>query len=95
MRRPCRSISGHWRFASRRWGQFIPTWQQSLNDLGLLYHNQGRYEAALSLDQRALAIREQTQGPTHPLVALALNNLAVNYQALGRYAEAEALRHVH
>ena len=41
--------------------------------------------------QRSLAIREQALGPDHPDVGVALNNLALIYDHLGRYTEAEAL----
>ena len=36
-------------------------------------------------------IREKALGPEHPDVAKSLNNLALLYQAQGRYAEAEPL----
>ena len=41
--------------------------------------------------KRALAISEKALGPEHPDVATSLNNLALLYQAQGRYAEAEPL----
>ena len=41
--------------------------------------------------KRALAIREKARGPGHPDVARSLNNLAMLYQAQGRYAQAEPL----
>ncbi len=43
------------------------------------------------LYKRSLAIREKALGPEHPHVAVSLNNLALLYQAQGRYAEAEPL----
>ncbi|MCA9501168.1 MAG: tetratricopeptide repeat protein, partial [Nitrospira sp.] len=63
----------------------------SLNNLGLLYKNQGQYADADPLYQRALAIREQTLGPTHPEVATSLNNLGVLYAAQERYSDVEPL----
>src|SRR5262249_10986222 len=39
----------------------------------------------------ALSIAEKTQGPEHPSVGTALNDLAEIYRGLGRAAEAEAL----
>ena len=39
----------------------------------------GDYPAARPLYERALAIREQALGPSHPDTATSLNNLAVNY----------------
>ena len=41
--------------------------------------------------QRALAIREKALGPEHPDTATSLNNLAVLYEAMGAYAQAEPL----
>ena len=49
----------------------------------MLYRNQGRYEQAEPLYQRALAIREKALGPDHPDVATSLNNLARLYQPPG------------
>jgi tetratricopeptide (TPR) repeat protein len=48
----------------------------------------GLYAAALPLNERALAIREEARGPSHPDVALSLNNLALIYHNQGNYAEA-------
>jgi len=36
-------------------------------------------------------IREKAFGPSHPIVAASLNNLAQLYNAQGRYMEAEPL----
>ena len=41
--------------------------------------------------KRALAGREQVLGPEHPDTLPSVNNLAVLYQAQGRYGEAEPL----
>ena len=54
-------------------------------------YQQGRYEEAIPLAQRALAIRERTLGPTHPVTADSLNNLAALYDTTGAYAKAEPL----
>ena len=40
---------------------------------------------------RALAIWEKVLEPEHPYVAYSLNNLAILYQAQGKYAQAEPL----
>ncbi len=63
----------------------------SLNNLALLYYNQGKYADAEPLYKRALAIKEKALGPEHPSVATSLNNLAALYRVQGRYAEAEPL----
>ncbi len=48
-------------------------------------------EYCYSVDQRALAIREQTLGPEHPQVAQSLNGLAHLYGVQGKQAEAKSL----
>ena len=48
----------------------------SLNNLAVLYHDQGRYAEAEPLYKRSLAIEEKALGPDHPDVATSLNNLA-------------------
>ncbi len=62
-----------------------------LNDLAMLYDDQGRCADAEPLNKRALAILEMALGPDHPDVATSLNNLAVTYYKQGRYADAEPL----
>jgi tetratricopeptide (TPR) repeat protein len=62
-----------------------------LNAWGLVSYKAGEYPAAEPLFQRALAIREHTLGPSHPDVALRLNNLAGLYQEQGYYAKVEPL----
>ncbi|MCU7725757.1 tetratricopeptide repeat protein [Actinoplanes sp. KI2] len=53
---------------------------------------QGRYQAAVQAETRALAISEQALGPNHSDVATRLHNLAVTLRALGRAGEAEPLQ---
>ncbi len=68
-----------------------PEFAKTLNNLALLYSDQGRGAEAEPLYQRALAIYEESLGPDHPSLAKTLNNLALLYRAQGRYAEAEPL----
>ena len=68
-----------------------PDVAQSLNNLALLYNDQGRYSDAEPLYKRSLAIREKKLGADHPDVARSLNNLAGLYQSQGRYSDAELL----
>ena len=49
---------------------------QSLNNLAALYDNQGKYEQAEKLYQRALAIAEKALGPDHPATKIVRSNLA-------------------
>ena len=65
---------------------------QSLNNLGLFYHNRSRYAAAEPLFQRSLAILEKVLGPEHPDVATTLDNLAELYRNCGDFEKAESLR---
>jgi len=62
-----------------------------LNSQVIQLYQQGRYQEAIPLAKRALAIREKALGPEHPRVAASLNNLAALYKALGDYARAEPL----
>jgi len=51
----------------------------------------GRYDEALPLAERALALREKALGAEHAAVAQSLNNVAMLYEAKGDYARAEPL----
>jgi tetratricopeptide (TPR) repeat protein len=64
---------------------------QSLNNLGNLYRDQGKYGEAEDLLKRALAIREKALSPSHPFVAGFLTNLANVFRDPGKYGEAEEL----
>jgi tetratricopeptide (TPR) repeat protein len=68
-----------------------PELANSLEHLGLLYLNQGRYLEAEPLLQKVLTLRQQLLGSDHPDVATSLNNLALLYKSQGRYSEAEPL----
>jgi len=59
-----------------------------LNNLALLYDEQGKYAEAEPLYQRALKIDEKALGPEHPTVALYAGNLAATLRKLGRDSEA-------
>src|SRR5262249_3154685 len=59
-----------------------------LNNLAELYCKQHKYDDALALHQRSLAIREKVLGPKHPDVAVSLNNLAALYDDQGNYDKA-------
>ena len=64
---------------------------RSLNDLGSLYYQQGRYVDAEPLHKRSLAISEKALGRDHRDVATSLNDLATLYDLQGQYSEAEPL----
>jgi tetratricopeptide (TPR) repeat protein len=59
-------------------------------EAGELYQA-GKFDPAVSLAQRGLAIPQNALGPFHPDVATALDNLAVLYHKLGRDADKEPL----
>ncbi|NMG60492.1 tetratricopeptide repeat protein [Geitlerinema sp. P-1104] len=62
-----------------------------LNQRVLQLYEEGRYQEAIPLEQRALEIRETALGESHPLVAESLNNLAQLYHNQGNYHAAEPL----
>jgi tetratricopeptide (TPR) repeat protein len=63
----------------------------SLNNLAVLYDNQGRYSEAEPLYLEALEMRRRLFTSDHPNIATSLNNLAYLYHNQGRYSEAEPL----
>jgi tetratricopeptide (TPR) repeat protein len=63
----------------------------SLNNLAVLYDNQGKYSEAEPLYLDALEMRKQLFTGDHPDVASSLNNLALLYHNQGKYSEAEPL----
>jgi tetratricopeptide (TPR) repeat protein len=87
--------------------QAIATWQKainlqeklnlsleliaSLNSLGILYFQQGRYAIAEPIFEKGLQLTREMLGDHHPNVATSLNNLAELYRSQGRYEEAEPL----
>jgi tetratricopeptide (TPR) repeat protein len=64
----------------------------SLANLAQFYKMQGKYAEAEPLQQRALAIQEQTQGPQHPDTIAILNNYKVLLSQMGREDEATVLK---
>ena len=69
----------------------LPEGASLLNRAGLYLEGKAQYEKAEALYQRALAIREQVLGSTHPHTGNILNNLALLYQKQEKYSEAEHL----
>lgn len=54
-------------------------------------HEQGCYQVAIDLAQRAIALDEKVLGPEHPATAAALDLLAELYRDNGAYEKAEPL----
>ena len=70
-------------------GEEHPEVAVALNNLAALYKSMGKYDDALPLFERSLAIREKVHhGEDHPDVADSLNNLAVLYKNMGKYDDA-------
>ncbi|MGD1873001.1 MAG: tetratricopeptide repeat protein, partial [Mastigocoleus sp.] len=63
----------------------------SLNNLAILYEDQGNYSKAEPLYLQSLSISEKVLGKEHPLVATTMNNLAGIYEDQGNYSKAEPL----
>ena len=64
---------------------------QSLNNLALLYHAQGRYAEAEPFYQRSLAILEKAFVPEYPHVAASLENYANLLRETEREDKAEEM----
>lgn len=62
-----------------------------LEQIATLNRNLGLYEPALTLGREALALRERSLPPGHPLIADSLERLAGVYWNLSRNAESEPL----
>jgi tetratricopeptide (TPR) repeat protein len=63
----------------------------SLNSLGLLYLDQGKYTDSESIFQKALQLRQSLLGDNHHDVANSIRTLASLYKLQGRYEQAEPL----
>ena len=64
---------------------------ERLNQQVFQLGEQGKYNEAIALAEKALAIRQRILSNEHPDVAVSLDNLAFLYHAQGRYSEAETL----
>jgi len=63
---------------------------RELNDQAFDVFRGGRYPEALAKAREALALREQALGPSHPDVAVSLNNIAFILKAMGDNAGARS-----
>ena len=82
-----RAANGHYARAAR----LQPNNWQYAQRAGILAHNVGDYATAASFNEATLCLVTSAFGPDDPETATALNNLAVTYQSLARYMEAEPL----
>jgi tetratricopeptide (TPR) repeat protein len=63
----------------------------SMNNLAIVYGDEGKKAQALALDQEVLEIRRRVLGPEHPDTLLTMSNLAFDYDSEGKHAQALAL----
>ena len=73
-------------------GDTDPQTLNSLEALGLLSNEEGRYGEAEALETKALEGQRKILGADHPNTLNSMHNLAVVYENMGRYPEAEALQ---
>jgi tetratricopeptide (TPR) repeat protein len=63
----------------------------ALNNLAMLYDEEGRLAEAVPIGEEILAGRRALLGPTHPLTIMSMNNLAYMYKNQSRFDEARQL----
>ncbi len=74
-----------------QWNLTSPRAARLLNQAGYYLNQRAQYQEAEPLYKRALAIREEVQGPEHLDTATSFNNLAFLYRVQGKLVEAEPL----
>src|SRR5260370_25413500 len=52
---------------------------------------QGKYQEAIPIAERAVEVSKRVRGPEHPDTALSLNNLGALYKVMGAYTKADPL----
>ena len=62
-----------------------------MNNLAVLYRDQGKYAQAEPLYIKVLELQRRVLGPEHPRRLASMNDLALLYLNQGKYAQAEAL----
>lgn len=74
-----------------RAGEGNPATAATVNNLAVLLSGRGRFDEAVPLHQRAIAIAEKSLGGMHPDTASMLTTLAITLDRQGRSGEAEAV----
>lgn len=64
-------------------------WAEAVNNLGLLYYTQGKFDKALPYHEQALKIRQKGFGEAHVETAESYNNLGAVYDGQEEYLKAE------
>ena len=76
---------GEW---SKQDKAFLQSISALLNNMALVYQEQGEYEKALEYFGKALDVRERVLGSGHPDTAATYNNMAGVYKEQGDYEKA-------
>lgn len=76
---------------AERIGSLNPRLACSLNELGILYAKQHKYEQADPMFQRSLGVCVAVLGSDHPDVAVILKNIGILKASQSRYVEADLL----
>ncbi|KAI2618440.1 hypothetical protein GGR54DRAFT_605477 [Hypoxylon sp. NC1633] len=63
----------------------------SMNNLGIVLHNQGKYEEAVQIYRETLELMEQVLGKEDPITLANMNNLGSVLRSQGKYEEAEQI----
>lgn len=74
----------------QKWGTENALYAMTVNRLALIQLNQARYDTALAMFRRSLAIRTRVLPPDHPDIAWSLQNMGAYYHATARYDTAIA-----
>ena len=69
-----------------------PRMMREMNNLGMIYRDNGREKEAEPLLRQAVAAARQVYGNQHPELAIYLDNLALLYQRREHYQQAEQLQ---
>ena len=72
-------------------GEKHPNVLNSLNNLGIVYGQQGKYEEAAQIHRQVLEERQRVLGYMHPHTSQSCLHLASALKSMHRYQEAETL----
>ncbi len=79
------------KLAEAEFGKENDNYAKSLNTLGVIYFNTGKYEKAKKSYSEALNLRKKILGEYHPDYIKTLGNSAALYHSIGEYQKAENL----
>ncbi|MBL0123383.1 MAG: tetratricopeptide repeat protein [Betaproteobacteria bacterium] len=61
------------------------TWR-SLDEEAMALYDKGQYDRAVVMEKKALQLAEVALGDRHPYFGILLNNLGLQYEALGQFS---------